>query len=331
MKRILYFCLGFLLCMIIIPIASLIKNNTVPKENTQSKIQDISYNAEEIKDKISSDSFRILDTSSNKILDVPDREFCIGALAAEMPVSFESEALKAQTVAIYTYYSKMREESRNDSASEYDFTADVENNTIYITEEKLKSMWGDSFSTYYERLSDCVDDVFGKILVYDDELALTCFYSISAGVTENCEDVFGSKLPYLTAVASPADRLAPEYYSVKTFTADEFKKLVTDAWGDIDLDASPQQWITDIERTNSGTVSQIVIGTAQTTGEQVREIFSLRSANFDVIYSQEEFIFTVRGYGHGVGMSQYGAQYMAQQGASYKEILGTYYPHTVLC
>ena len=331
MKRILYFCFGFLLCMIIIPIVSLLKNNTVQKETTQTKEQNISSDTEPARDYILSNSFRILDTSSNKILDVPDREFCIGALAAEMPASFEEEALKAQTVAIYTYYSKMREESRSDSTSKYDFTADVENNTIYITEEKLKSLWGNSFDTYYEKLSNCVDDVFGKILVYDNELALTCFYSISAGVTENCEDIFGSKLPYLTAVASPADRFAPEYYSVKTFSSDEFKKLVTDAWGNIDLDASPQQWITDIERTDSGTVSQIVIGTAQTTGEQVREVFSLRSANFDVIFSQEEFIFTVRGYGHGVGMSQYGAQYMAQQGATYKEILSTYYPNTVLC
>lgn len=335
MKKFLYFCLTFLLCMILIPLFTLIKSThsgeAESKAPSSSGIQDSeqSVNMQQNED---SGYFKLLDTSTNEILTVSDRDFCYGALTAEMPISFEKEALKAQTVAIYTYYSKKRNESRadlNSTEDSYDFEVNTEDNLIYIPDEKLREMWGDKYDKYFAKVKECVDSVFGQTITYDGELIEACFHAISGGQTESSKDIFGGEKPYLISVASPADCFAPDYLSTCSFTADEFKDIVNDTWQEIKLDGSPQQWVDEITRTDAGTVSEIIIGNAKVTGQQVRTAFSLRSANFDVIYSQDEFVFTVRGYGHGVGMSQYGAQYMAKQGAEYLEILQTYYPQAV--
>lgn len=327
MKKTLYFCLGFLICMALIPTMTLMKNEIAKRRETDNT--DISPDGVISDSPVTYDEFRLLDTSQDRIITVSDFDFCCGALAAEMPVSFDKEALKAQTVAIFTYYSKMRDESRS-AGNDSDFEVNTEKNLIYIPNEKLKDMWGENYTDYYSKIEDCVNSVFGQALLYDDELILSCFCALNGGTTENSKDVFGGELPYLTAVASPGDCFAPEYLTERSFTTDEFEEIATGTWNGISLDGSPQQWVTDIERTDSGTVSQIVIGNAKTTGDEVRKAFALRSANFDIVYSQNEFVFTVRGYGHGVGMSQYGAQYMALQGADYKEILCTYYPNTAI-
>lgn len=327
MKKTFYFCLVFLICMALIPTITLMK--TEIKKHHEAENTDISIARIDDDSPVTYNDFRLLDTSQDKILTVSDFDFCCGALAAEMPVSFDKEALKAQTVAIFTYYSKKRNESRL-AGYDSDFEVNTEQNLIYIPDEKLRDMWGDNYTEYYSKIEACVSDVFGQAVLYDDELILSCFCALNGGTTESSKDIFGGELPYLTAVASPGDCFAPEYQTECSFTTDEFEEIATGAWQGISLNGSPQQWVTDIERTTSGTVSQIVIGNAKTTGDEVRKAFSLRSANFDIVYSQNEFVFTVRGYGHGVGMSQYGAQYMAIQGADYREILYTYYPNTVI-
>ena len=335
MKRFLYFCLAFLLCMALIPLFTLIKAARSEKAPSEAQsASDVQSADSDTDDNINNgfDAFKLLDTSSNEILTVNDRDFCYGALIAEMPISFEKEALKAQTVAIYTFYSKKRNESReNDEDNEkgYDFEVNTAENLIYIPDKKLREMWGDKYDKYFAKVKECVDSVFGQTIRYDGELIEACFHAISAGQTESSKDVFGGDTPYLISVASPADCFAPDYLSSRSFTADEFKSIVSKTWKQIKLDGSPQQWIDEITRTDAGTVSEIVIGNAKVSGQQVRSAFSLRSANFDVIYSQDEFVFTVRGYGHGVGMSQYGAQYMAKQGSGYIEILQTYYPNAI--
>lgn len=335
MKKFLYFCLTFLLCMILIPLFTLIKStHSGEAESKAPSASGIQNSEQSVNTQPNEDSgyFKLLDTSTNEILTVSDRDFCYGALTAEMPISFEKEALKAQTVAIYTYYSKKRNESRadlNSTEDSYDFEVSTEDNLIYIPDEKLREMWGDKYDKYFAKVKECVDSVFGQTITYDGELIEACFHAISGGQTESSKDIFGGEKPYLISVASPADCFAPDYLSTCSFTADEFKDIVNDTWQEIELDGSPQQWVDEITRTDAGTVSEIIIGNAKVTGQQVRTAFSLRSANFDVIYSQDEFVFTVRGYGHGVGMSQYGAQYMAKQGAEYLEILQTYYPQAV--
>ena len=208
---------------------------------------------------------------------------------------------------------------------------------VWISEIMLQQTRIEAVIPYYERFLNELPSPAALAAVEEDRLLKLWeglgYYSRARNLKKAAQKIladFGGELPYLTAVASPGDCFAPEYQTECSFTTDEFEEIATGAWQGISLNGSPQQWVTDIERTASGTVSQIVIGNAKTTGDEVRKAFSLRSANFDIVYSQNEFVFTVRGYGHGVGMSQYGAQYMAIQGADYREILYTYYPNTVI-
>ncbi|HIS68418.1 MAG TPA: stage II sporulation protein D [Candidatus Gallacutalibacter stercoravium] len=278
-------------------------------------------------------SFRILDTSTGNIVTVPDEDFWVGAVAAEMPPTFEIEALRAQAIAAYTYYSHVRQEQREangDDASQADFSADLSNWQSYASKEQMQQRWGEQFDAYYSRLLEAVDPVRGLVLKSGDSLALTAFHAISSGVTEASADVFGGQRDYLVPVASPGDLLVPGYQTTVELTADEFKQLALAQWPDIQLEGEPQTWVGEMQRTSSGMVTSMQLGSLSVSGLDMRTAFSLRSADFDLVFHEDKFVFTVRGYGHGVGMSQYGANYMAQQGADYREILSWYYPGTQL-
>lgn len=274
-------------------------------------------------------SFQVLDESTGEVTEISDRDFCIGALAAEMPPSFEKEALKAQTAALYTHFCRLREEERADPDEKLkgaDFTCNSEKKQVYIPKDKMKTLWKDQFDASYKKLQEAVEEVFAYGLTYDGKLINAAYCAVSGGVTESAKNAFGQEYPYLTSVASPWDALCDGYLSTVSFTQKEVETIIKDKWKDAALSSSPQEWFTDIKTTDAGTVSAVNIGSQSVTGQEVREAFSLRSANFDVVYTLDAFVFTVRGYGHGAGMSQYGANEMAKQGAGYQEILSWYYP-----
>lgn len=278
------------------------------------------------------DVFRILDEATNEVFTVSERDFVLGTVACEMPISFEPEALKAQAVAAYTYYSNVRSRARaaSDSDASADFSADPAAAKVYMSKEQLQERWGENFEERYQKLCSAVDAVFGQLLVQDSEPILAVFHAISGGNTEASADVFGGERSYLTPVPSPGDLLAPDYQTTVTKTAEEFKAVAEQQWEGITFEGEPQSWVGQAERTASGMVKTIKIGSMEVKGTEVRTAFSLRSADFDLLYSEGNFVFTVRGYGHGVGMSQYGAEYMAQQGSTYQEILAWYYPGSTL-
>lgn len=274
-------------------------------------------------------SFKILDTSQDKVITVPDREFTYGAVVAEMLPSFSPEALKAQAVAAYTHYSRLREEQKkspDDSLKGADFKGDLKNWRVYVSKEQMQDRWEDSFDSYYKKITEAVDPVLYQALTYDGELITAAYHAISSGNTETSQDVFQKALPYLVSVPSPGDLLAPDYKTTVTLTADEFKKSAEKAFDGIKFSGTEQTWVGSPKRTGAGMVKEIKLGDKTVTGLQVRDAFSLRSADFDLLYQGDEFVFTVRGYGHGVGMSQYGAKYMAEQGSDYRQILTWYYP-----
>lgn len=292
-----------------------------PSEKAPSEVKDSEKTA-------SDGTFKILDTSSGEVITLADEEFLIGAVAAEMPPSYEAEALKAQCVATYTCYSKKRADERESPHAELkgaDFSADLSQKMIYITPERLKEDCGDSYEEIYNRIKGIVDSVKGEVLTYKGEPITCTYYAISSGTTDSSEDVFGQKLPYLVPVSSPYDILAPDYQSKKTVTADEFKNAVAEILKDADFSESADKWIGKTEKTASGTVKTITVGGQELSGSELRTALGLRSACFDTAYKDGKFTFTVRGYGHNVGMSQYGANEMAKQGAKYTEILHHYY------
>lgn len=279
-------------------------------------------------DKISADgNFKILDTSTNEVLTLTDEEFLIGAVAAEMPPSYEIEALKAQCVATYTCYAKKRADERANPHEELngaDFSADLSKKQIYLTPDRMKEDCGESYDEIYSKYKGVVESVRGEALTYKGELITCTYFAISSGKTDSFKDIFGEDLPYLTAVSSPYDVFAPNYKSEKNISSEYFKKAFEGSSEEVDFSEKADKWIGDIIFTDSGSVKSIKIGGVEFSGSKVRELLGLRSACFEVEYD-DGFKFEVKGYGHNVGMSQYGANEMAKEGVKYRGILEHYY------
>lgn len=270
------------------------------------------------------DSFTLRDSASGKTLTVDSRDFIISDLACEMDLNAPKEALKAQAVAAYTYYSRMRE-SGGDSG---EIPCDTEKWLVYVTPQQMRERWGEDYEEYLAILEGVADEVRGQTLTYNGELILASYFAISPGSTENVGNVWSegsdTEHPYLQAVASPGDMFSDGYLSHAEFSSEELSAL-------LDVPCSePESFVGDMEYTPSGTVKRITLGGREFTGQQVRSALSLRSAAFTAEPTEGGLRFTVRGWGHGVGLSQAGAVFMAKSGAGYREILWHYYPGTVL-
>lgn len=280
-----------------------------------------------------SSQFKILDTKSGNAITVDDRNFLYGAIASEMSPDAPLEALKAQGVAAYTYYSRLRELQKQNPTPALkgaDFSADTQGWQIYVSKAQMQERWGKNFDTYYNNLTTVVNAVYGQVIKSDNDLADATYYAISSGNTENSEDIWGGKLKYLVSVASPGDVFASGYQTTTTMTADQFKSAVLKSSPKASLSGDAASWVGEIARTTSGSVKSIQIGGTPIAGNDARTAFGLRSANFTISYANGVFTFVVKGYGHGVGMSQVGAEYMAAQGSTYQQILAWYYPTTTL-
>ncbi len=342
MKKIFYMGVILSIFMLAVPLISIgmkVEGEKVAKNDdtiNSEKLSETENNKEQSDVPIinlnSSNTFKILDTSTQNIVEVSDRDFIYGAVCAEIPYTFNAEMLKAQAVASYTYYSRLREQEKQnptESLKGADFSCDLSVGESYATESFLKERWGDNYDNNFSIVKNAVDKVIGEVLVYDNDLALTCYHAISYGVTESSENVFSQSLPYLQSVASSGDVFTDGYCTSVSLSADELKKLFNNNYT-VNFGTNMNDWIKISSRSNAGTVLKATVGDKTFTGLEIRNILSLRSANFTVVYSQEKFVFTVYGYGHSVGMSQWGGEYMAQQGADYKEILSTYYKGTVI-
>lgn len=271
------------------------------------------------------DTFRIADSGTGKTLTVSNRDFLIGTLACELPSDSPMEALKAQAVAANTYYSRLRETSRA-KKDDFDFSANTTAWLYYTTADQMAMLWGDDFQSRYDRLAQAVDSVMGQTLQSDGRLITAAYFAISAGQTETGSDIWGGDAPCLTTVDSPWDKDADGYETTVTVSNDDFRKAVTAQDDTADLAGAASKWIGGIRRTAVGSVTTMTIGGVDFDGVIVRNLFGLRSSNFTVTHSSDGFTFTVVGYGHGVGMSQYGAVAMAKEGKGYDQILAWYYP-----
>lgn len=276
-------------------------------------------------------SYAMLDITSGKVEDISVREYLIGAVCAEMPATFESEALKAQAVAAHTYAERQHLLEQNDPTPALygaDFSNDSSQYQAYFTENQAKQYYGENFDSCYSKISDAVDEVLPYLLEYEGTPIIAAFCSMSSGTTESAETVWGSRVDYLVSVESSADTTAPRYLETKEMAADEFREIVSKALPDAVWDDDPTKWLQLGDTSEAGTVLTVTVGGQELTGQEFRELLELRSAAFTVEYADEKLTFTTRGYGHGVGMSQYGANAMAKDGAGWQEILAHYYPGT---
>ncbi|MBQ7713395.1 MAG: stage II sporulation protein D, partial [Oscillospiraceae bacterium] len=253
-------------------------------------------------------------------------DYLRGVLRAEMPASFELEALKAQAIAARTYtYYKMKD-GPIVNHPDADACDDINCCKAYKTAADAAAEWGSMALYYEEKLARAVAETDGEVLLYGGEPILAVFFSSAGGHTQNAAAVWQSDLPYLQSVASPeGEELVPNYYSVARFTADEFRALVRAARPDADLSGEPSGWIGAIARNDAGFVTSVSVGGAALKGNELRSILGLRSPAFTVERDGGAFVFRVTGYGHGVGMSQYGANALATQGMAAEEIVEHYF------
>ncbi len=274
--------------------------------------------------------FDILNLQTGKIEHVSEKDYVIGAVCAEMPPTFHPEALKAQAVSAHTYALKMKKEQQKKPDPELkgaDFSADPINWKKYVTKEIAQKKFGDKFEQYWGKIVSAVNDVTDIVMLYDDEPIIAAYHAISSGITESAHIIWGGDAPYLKATESYGDNLAPNYETKVCISADKAKRILTQNYPDLKLPSSPSKWFNDVTRSASGSVLNVNLENSDIPGTKIRTLFDLRSANFVVNYDSENnnFEFTVKGYGHDIGLSQYGADYMAQNGSDFKEILNHYY------
>lgn len=333
----------FVLCVAIIPLTAIGQTTAValPTENSkQDKQPDQSSQGESESNHAALDDFKgrkksfdILDQSSGKVLKVSARDFVRGAVAAEMPASYNPEALKAQAVAAYTYairQSMIQDENPSPELKGADFSADPNNYKVYINENIAKEFYGDNFDVLWTKVCKAADSVEGEILTFNGLPLAAAYHAISCGKTEDAGYIWGAALPCITAVESEGDIYAPGFASQEIFSKEKMIQTLTGAYPDMALATSPEAWLEILERSPSNYVTKIKAGDRELEGRELRTLLGLRSTCFEIKYLGGNFIFDVKGYGHGAGLSQYGADYMARQGKDYMEILAHYYPGSQL-
>lgn len=263
--------------------------------------------------------FSVYITDKKKVEKISLSEYLLGVLSCEMDESYPSEALKAQAVAAHTLLLYRKQEN---SKKNYDITDSYKTDQGYYTYEKRKEKYGKELNSLESKLKKAVSEVKDKIIYYKEKTILAVYHDTSGGKTENAVDIWGGDYPYLKSVDSISDMFNPNFLSKVYLSKKEFCEKLKKIGGKL---SKKTAYIGKITTTDSGTVKSIVIGKKTYSGAKIREAFGLRSSNFDLKFEDKKFKFTVRGFGHGVGMSQYGAYYMAKNGNTYKQILNWYY------
>ncbi len=244
-------------------------------------------------------------------------DYIVGVVSAEMPISFEEEALKAQAVAARTYAYKRID----------DINAKVDYNSIgqaYNSIDEMKAKWGNNFDTYYNKVKNAVYETEGIIMTYEDEPIEAVFHSTSAGVTEVSENIWGKNLPYIKSVDSKVDEQAPNFIYTTSIPNSQIIDKLSKEYKNLDKNTIISSFEID-ERSQAGYVLNVNVCSQKISGREIRTLFGLRSTNFTIEKTKDSIDFTTKGYGHGAGMSQYGANFMAQDGKKYEEILNHYY------
>lgn len=258
-------------------------------------------------------------SNTKEIQKIPLESYLIGVVAAEMPADFEKEALKAQALTARTYIvNQLIQDNRLGLPKNAD-VSDSEMHQVYKSDSELKALWGSDYNWKIKKITEAVEETAGQILTYRGNPITATFFSTSNGYTENSEDYWKTAYPYLKSVSSPWDLNSPKFYNKVSIPVVDFENKLG-----VTISNSPQIG-TVIQRTPGKRVGIVQIGGKKLTGKQIREKLNLMSTDFDWERHGDQIIITTKGYGHGVGMSQYGANGMAQEGKSYKDIVKHYY------
>ena len=259
-----------------------------------------------------------------EVLTLPMDKYLWRVVAAEMPASFEPEALKAQTVAARTYtLSKLTRTSEKHPGA--DVCTDITCCQAYITPEAAAANWGANAQTYTDKIAAAVADTDGLAALWQGQPIQALFFSSAAGKTVDAVEVWGNAVPYLTSVDSPEGEEVPNYHTTVAVPVEEFRTKLLEQYPDAQLSGEPAGWFTNLVGNSAGGVDTVDVGGVTVAGTALRALFDLRSTSFTITADAQNVTFSVTGYGHGVGMSQYGANALAKEGKSFEEILKWYY------
>lgn len=251
--------------------------------------------------------------ATGEIEKVPIEEYVISVVAAEMPADFNLEALKAQAVAARTYVVQQMIQQGEDIVM-----TDTTAHQVYKNREELKEHFGGSYEEKMKKIEQAAMATAGEVITYNNEPITPTFFSMSNGYTEAAKNYWGNDLPYLQVVESKWEESLPNFTEQKVFTLEEMNNA-------LQLNHNGGEVPIYVKRTESNRVETLKIGEVAFSGKEIREKLQLRSNDFSVKQKGDHFIFTTKGYGHGVGMSQYGANFMAEEGKNYQDILAYYY------
>lgn len=288
--------------IIIVVILSIIAIVSSPSKNKTAFLDELESNQMNVV---------IKDSKTNEEKNMLLEDYVIGVVAGEMPASFNEEALKAQAIAARTY-AVYKVKTSNTT---YDLVTDV-SNQVYLTKEQMQEKWGNSFEKYYNKIKNIVTSTADMVMKYNGNVISSYYFAMSNGKTEDVSMVFGGNVDYLKSVDSSWDKDVKNFEVTKTMTKQDFCENLNIDCGNIVIGA--------INRSDSGRVNTIVINNKTFKGTSIRSMLGIRSTDF-TIEVKDNVSITTRGFGHGVGMSQYGAEKMAENGYKYDEILKHYY------
>ena len=273
---------------------------------------------DEIKFKyVTNNTIRVKNEKTGQITKIPFEEYIKGVVAGEMPATFELEALKAQAVASRSYAMYQMTATKD---KDYD-VLNTTSNQVYLTDEQLKTNWKDEYTEKINKIKNAIKETSGEYLTYKGQIVNAMFFSTSSGQTENSEEIFVSALPYLRSVDSKWDQASPVYTDTYTFDLKDF-------YSKLNLPYNEKLVIEVTEKTSTGRTKKLKINNQELNGRDVATKLSLRSNYFDIVQNENKITITTKGFGHGVGMSQYGANGMAKEGYKYDQILKHYYQNT---
>ena len=308
-----------LMMLILLPLVSLVFSPSAPAEQTQDpprlQLED------QPQAEPSGRTVSLMRTATGEIEQLEVLEYLVGVVAAEMPARFHTEALQAQAVAAYTFL-----RYRLEVAGAPHLSDSPDHDQGYLCPAQRKERWDEHFELYESRVEQAVRAVYGLTLKYNNRPIFAAYHAMSGGITETSGTYWGRDLSFLRSVESPGCRLAPNFSVTTNFTASEIQATLGLISG-VDLSGTPATWFGEPSRSEAGTITRITVGGATITGRQVRQALALRSSNFTIVYQDKDasFDITTEGFGHGVGMSQTGADFMARQGSTYREILLHFY------
>ena len=248
---------------------------------------------------------------NEEVLNIPLEEYIIGVVAGEVPATFNIETLKVQAIIARTYALKRYNKKNN-----YDLENSV-SNQVYLSKEKMQEKWNEKFDIYYKKIQLATEDTRGLVILYDNKLIDALYFSISTGKTENSEEVFKNKIPYLRSVDSSWDKNITKIKDKKIISNDEIKKIFNIKDKTLSIQVN--------KKTSIGNCMTIILNDKEYSCMDFRIKLGLKSTNFNIIQKEDSFIFETIGYGHGVGLSQYGANELSKKGYTYKEIINHYY------